>query len=276
LLEALDRRLKTIEDFERAYRLPALAGIPQTAFGVARAEQRATGLEPYRILRSALEFAAVTRPLDSLMVTSAVSGEGKTTVAVDFAHAVALTGRPVTLLELDLRRPTFASHFGMRGNRGLTTALRGSEGVGPLISKPLEDVPSLSVLTAGTTPPNPSELLGSAALSEVLSELMSEGGMLIVDAPPLNPVSDAQVLLNNPLIQAVLIVGRVDATTREEVARARAILDRHTVAPVGVVVTGLRDPGRYGYEAYGATEEASQSLARPLTAGSRARTRSGS
>jgi polysaccharide biosynthesis transport protein len=274
LLEALDRRLKTIEDFERSYRLPALAGVPQTAFGIARAEQRATGLEPYRILRSALEFAAVTRPLDSLMVTSAVSGEGKTTVAVDFAHAVALTGRPVTLLELDLRRPTFATHFGMRGNRGLTTALRGGEGVGSLVSKPLEDVPSLSVLTAGTIPPNPSELLGSAALSEVLSELMSEGGMLIIDAPPLNPVSDAQVLLNNPLVQAVLIVGRVDATTREEVVRARAILDRHTVAPVGVVVTGLRDPGRYGYEAYGASEETLQALTRPLAAGSRSRTRS--
>jgi Mrp family chromosome partitioning ATPase len=132
----------------------------------------------------------------------------------------------------------------------------------------------LSVLTAGTIPPNPSELLGSSALSEVLSELMSEGGMLIIDAPPLNPVSDAQVLLNNPLVQAVLIVGRVDATTREEVARARAILDRHTVAPVGVVVTGLRDPGRYGYEAYGASEETLQSLARPVAAGSRARTRS--
>jgi capsular exopolysaccharide synthesis family protein len=259
LLEALDRRLKTIEDFERGYGLPALAGVPQTAFGLNRAEERTGGLEPYRILRSALEFAAVTRPLDSLLVTSAVSGEGKTTVAVDLAHAVALTGRPVTLLELDLRRPTFASHFRFRPEGGVTTALREGVRAGRLLSKPLSDAPSLSVLTAGGTPPNPSELLGSAAFSEILSELMSEGGLLVIDAPPLNPVSDAQVLLNNRLVQGVLMVGRVDMTTREEVARACAILARHTVAPVGIVVTGLRDPGRYGYEAYGAPEEPSSS-----------------
>jgi polysaccharide biosynthesis transport protein len=264
VLEALDRRLKTIEDFERAYRLPSLTGVPQAAFSSGLAEQRATSLEPYRILRSALEFAAVTRPLDSLLVTSAVSGEGKTTVAVDLAHALALTGRRVTLLELDLRRPTFASHFKLRAGEGLTSALTSGESATSFVTHPLQDVPNLSVLAAGGIPPNPSELLGSAAISHVISEMMGEDGVLIIDAPPLNPVSDAQVLLNNPLVQAVLLVARVDLTTREEVRRARAILDRHTAVPVGLVVTGLRDAGRYGYEAYESRENsAAMQSARP-------------
>jgi polysaccharide biosynthesis transport protein len=250
LLEAVDRRVKTIEDFERAYRLPALAGVPQSAFGSVRAEDRTPHLEPYRILRSALDFAALTRPLDSLLVTSAVSGEGKTTVAVDLAHAVALTGRRVILAELDLRRPTFAVHFDLRPGDGFTTALLRGERARNLLIQPMRDLPNLSVLTSGRLPPNPSELLGSPGVAELLSELMSGDGILIVDAPPLNPVSDAQILLNNALIQAAVIVARMDLTKREEVRRARAILDRHMVEPVGLVVTGLRDARGYGYEPY--------------------------
>jgi succinoglycan biosynthesis transport protein ExoP len=250
LLEAMDRRVKTIEDLERAYRLPALASVPQSAFGSVRAEDRTPHLEPYRILRSALDFAALARPLASLLVTSAVSGEGKTTVAVDLAHAVALTGRGVILAELDLRRPTFAPHFDLRPGDGFTTALLRGEGARNLLMQPMRDLPNLSVLTSGRLPPNPSELLGSPGVVELLSELMSADGILIVDAPPLNPVSDAQILLNCALIQAVVIVARVDLTKREEVRRARAILDRHTVEPVGLVVTGLRDARRYGYEPY--------------------------
>jgi polysaccharide biosynthesis transport protein len=273
LLEAVDRRIKTIEDFERAFRLPALAGVPQSAFGAVHAHERAPLLEPYRILRSALDFAAVTRQLDSLLVTSAIPGEGKTTVAIDLAHAVALTGRNVVLAELDLRRPTFARHFEIRAGDGFTTAITHEEGVAGLLTKPLHDLPNLSVLTSGRLPPNPSELLGSSAIDEILSELMSDEGLLIIDAPPLNPVADAQALLNNPLIHAVLIVARVDLTTREEALRARAILDRHTVEPVGIVVTGLRDAGRYGYEPYrtgvSAVDPHAVELARPSGAAGR-------
>jgi tyrosine-protein kinase len=256
LLEALDRRVKTIEDFERDYRLPALAAVPQSGFASVRAEDRSSYLEPYRILRSAIDFAAVTRPLDSLLVTSAVSGEGKTTVAVDLAHAVALTGRRVVLAELDLRRPTFALQFDLRGGNGLTTALVRGERVARMLVQPIRELPNLYALPAGVLPPNPSELLGSASLTEMLSELKSDGGLLVIDAPPLNPVADAQTLLNNPLIEGVLLIARADQTTRDEVRRARAILDQHSVEPVGIVVTGVRDARKYGYEAYQSVEPA--------------------
>ncbi len=250
VLESLDRRFKSIEELEQAYGLSALAAIPTSAFRAPRASERIDTLEPYRILRSALDFAAVTRQLDRLMVTSAVAGEGKTTVAVDLAHTVALTGRRVVLIELDLRRPTFAMHFDLEPGRGLTMALTSGMPAKELLVEPFPDLPTLSVLPAGRIPHNPSELLGSPRIADVLSEIARGEDLLIVDAAPLNPVADAQVLLNNPAINAAMIVARLGYTTRDEVHNARAILDRHMAEPIGIVVTGLREAGRYGYEPY--------------------------
>jgi succinoglycan biosynthesis transport protein ExoP len=252
LLESLDRRLQSIEEFEREYRLPALAGVPQSAFRTRNATQR-NELEPYRILRSALDFAAVTRRMDTLMVTSAVSGEGKTTVAVDLAHAIALTRRPIVLVELDLRRPTFVQHFNLEVRGGVTTALMGTHALAELLIRPFPELPNFAVLPSGPLPQNPSEMLGSSRLNDLLAELAAEEHTVIIDAPPLNPVADAQVLLNSAAIHATILVARAYRTKRDAVRRARAILDRHMVEPVGLVVTGLRDAGRYGYEAYGST-----------------------
>jgi polysaccharide biosynthesis transport protein len=252
LLESLDRRIKTVEEFEREYRMSALTVVPQSSMGPVRADERGELLEPYRILRSALEFAAVTRAMDTLLITSAVPGEGKTTVSVDLAQAIALTKRRVVLLELDLRMPTFARHFGLDPRRGLTTALLRGDSPADLLSEPLPSVPNLSVLPSGQLPHNPSELLASPVVGEIISELGAGGEtMVIIDAPPLNPVADAQILLNSPSVQATLIVARVNKTSRDEARRARAILDRHMVEPIGVVVTGMRDGGRYSYAAYG-------------------------
>jgi capsular exopolysaccharide synthesis family protein len=184
------------------------------------------------------------------MITSAVPGEGKTTVSVDLAHAYALTGRRVVLIEMDLRRPSFTQHFDIDGRRGVTTALTGSDSVSHLLVEPFADLPELSVLPSGVLPPNPSELLGSQATVDLLRELREEGALVIIDAPPLNPVADAQVLLNVPGVDGAVIVARVGKTTREEARRARAILDRHVLQPLGIVVTGLEDPDRYGYATY--------------------------
>jgi capsular exopolysaccharide synthesis family protein len=250
LLETLDRRVKSIEEFEREYRLPVLTAIPQSSFRSRNAGQRTEVLEPYRILRSALDFVAVTRPLETLLVTSAISGEGKTTVAIDLAHTMALTGRRTVLIELDLRRPTFAEHFELDATKGLTTVLTGGGSLSELVVEPLPDVPNLSVLPAGRLPHNPSELLGSSRIAEIISELSADASIVILDAPPLNPVADAQVLLGGQKIDAAILVGRLDRTKRDEVRRARSILDRHIVEPVGIVVTGLRETSPYGYNYY--------------------------
>ena len=263
IIESVDRRVRSLEDFEHEYRLASLAGVPQQAFRERRAIARRDDLEPYRILRSALDFVAVTRTMDTLLVTSAVPGEGKTTVSVDLAHAYALTGRRVILVELDLRRPSFTSHFDIDGRRGVTTALTGADSLDRLLVEPFEDLPELSVLPSGVLPPNPSELLGSQATVELMRELRAEGALVILDAPPLNPVADTQVLLNVPGVDGAVIVARVGRTTRDEARRARAILDRHVVAPLGLVVTGLEDPDRYGYATYETAPGTGETLGLP-------------
>jgi capsular exopolysaccharide synthesis family protein len=257
-----------VEEFEREYRLPAIATIPSTAFRSVRADERAEELEPYRILRSALDLASVTRELERLLVTSATEGEGKTTVAVDLAHAAALDGRRVVLVELDLRRPTFAKHFKLDFRNGLTMALASGVPASEFLVEPMADLPNFSVLPAGPLPPNPSELLGSAAVGEMLSDLSSKDGLLIVDAPPLNPVADTHALLASGSIHAPLIVARLNKTTRDEVRRARAILARHIIEPVGLVVTGVRAGAGYSYEPYQGTT--SEPLNGDFRAGSRA------
>jgi polysaccharide biosynthesis transport protein len=249
LLESLDRRVKTVADFERGYGLPALAGIPRTGSPAFDDEDSAL-LEPYRILRTALGFSAVTRQLNTLLVTSAVAGEGKTTVAVNLARVVALSGRRTVLVELDLRRPATFGEIDLAAKGGATTAIAGAAEVRSLLVRPVPQLQNLFVLPSGALPHNPSELLGSERVTEMLMELAVEDSMVIIDSPPLNPVADAQVLLDNPAIDGAVVVARVDRTTREDVRHARAILDRHRVQPVGIVVTGVREASRYGYSAY--------------------------
>jgi capsular exopolysaccharide synthesis family protein len=250
LLESVDRRVNEIEVFEREYRLSALAGIPTASFRFTRADLRIEELEPYRILRSTLEFARVSRELDVLIITSAVPGEGKTTIAIDLAHAIALTGESVTLVELDLRRPTFSQHLDIDPARGVTDALLGREPVSYLLQTPFSSLPNFTVLPAGRLPPNPSELLSTPATTDLLAELAGGSRTVIIDAPPLLPVADSHVLLNHPRIDSALIVARIGLTTRDEVRRARAVLERHPLQPLGLVVTGIPDAERYGYHAY--------------------------
>jgi len=250
--EALDRRVTRIEDFEGEYRLGALSAVPQSAFRARRAVDRRGELEPYRILRSALDAANVDNDVFTVLVTSAVAGEGKTSTAVDLAQAIALTGRSVVLVELDLRRPTFSRHLAIDPRHGVTNVLNGRMTLESCLVRPFDDLPSLLVLPSGSLPPNPSELLGDQGIEDLLTRLTyvgaGPGRMVIIDAPPLLPVADTQVLLNNPAIDKVLVVARAGRTTREEVRRARGILDRHLLPALGIVVTGIEDDSiRYGY-----------------------------
>ncbi len=244
LLESFDRRMASADQIESEYGLPLLSTIPEGVAG-STAESRAGQLEPFRILRTTIDLSS-KRPIRSLLVTSAVAGEGKTTVAVDLAHAAALTGRQVTLVELDLRRPTFGRHFSIDPRRGFTSVLAG-EPLETMLVHPIPSLPNLRVLPSGPLPPNPADLLESRAATQLLRELSGDGGLLIIDSPPLNPVADTQVLLTSPALDAAIVVARRGVSTRDGVRRARRALDRHLMQPLGVVVTGTTDASQYGY-----------------------------
>ena len=248
VVESMDKRITDVASFEREYRLRALAVVPQKTF--RRGVRSNSGdLEPFRILRTAVDFARVTRPVRTVMVTSAVRGEGKTSVAIGLAQAIALSGRPVILVELDLRHPSLARTFAMGDQGGVTNALLGSE-PNDLLQRPLRELPDLEVLAAGVLPPNPAELLEAPALDVMLRSLLQDGKKtLVIDSAPLLPVADAQILLNKPAVDASVVVARQGVTTRDHARRARLILDGHAAAPIGLVVTGhaARDVYGYGY-----------------------------
>ncbi len=144
------------------------------------------------------------------MLTSAVAGEGKTTVAVDLSHTIALAGRNVVLVELDLRRPTFSEHFGLDAHDGLTTALTcrpARRGPAPAAARgcpqPLRSSPR------GASPSTPQSCSVRRRSARSSRRWGRTGRWSIVDAPPLNPVADAHVLLNNPAIHAAILIARI-------------------------------------------------------------------
>lgn len=261
LLDLLDRRVKTSQDFERLYGLRALTSVPRTSFVVPTDALTTPAFEPYRILRTAISFAEARHDTRVILVTSALSGEGKTSVALNLTRALAQSGQPAVLVEADLRRPTVASRLGIDDrDGGLTTALAGRHRARELLREiPGERGSGALILPAGPLAPNAPQLLASARMTEVLDELLSGPEVVVIDAAPLLPVADTQALLDLPRVPTTLIVGRVYQTQREDVSRCRSILEQHETRPLGLVVTGL-DPG----ESY---EYARRDGAAPRTAG---------
>ncbi|MBJ7332814.1 MAG: hypothetical protein JHC95_23170 [Solirubrobacteraceae bacterium] len=248
LLDLLDRRIKTIADFERLYGMRALASVPRTSFTVPYSELTTPAFEPYRILRTAISFAEARHDTSVILVTSAIADEGKSSVALNLTRALAQSGQPAILLEADLRRPSIARRLGIDDrDGGLTTALTGRHRARDLLREiPGERGSGALVLPAGPLAPNAPQMLSAARMDEVLEELSNGPEVVIVDAAPLVPVADTQVLLDAPRIGATLLVGRAFQTKREDIGHCRSILDQHESITLGVVVTGL-DPA-VGYE----------------------------
>lgn len=254
LVDLLDRRVKSVDAFEELYGLPTLTSIPARTQDPSSNRDRQAALEPFRILRNGMALLRPDRDVRVVMVTSAVPGEGKSTVASGLARAVALSGQSVVLVEADLRRPTLHRQFALGDDvRGLTSSLVGGVPVESLLREVLPGLRSLSVLPSGPVPPNAAELLRSPEFSAVLQRMLAVADVVILDAPPLLPVADSQVLLDNPQVDGVIVVARAYLTTREECRRARAILQRHRRDSVGLVVNGLRELDS-GYEYYGSPE----------------------
>jgi succinoglycan biosynthesis transport protein ExoP len=251
LLNLVSTRVRSWEEFEKLYGIRALAGIP--AGGRARtAVEREIELEPFRILYSSLSLVA-SEGAKTVLVTSAVSGEGKTTVALGLARAAAQAGTDVILVEADLRRPTFAQRMRVDGRApGLAQALFDGEDPLELLQSPLPDLPRLKVLAAGEVPAGAPSMLRPYELTRTFETLASAAGIVVIDSAPLLPVADTRVLLDELNLDSELIVARLGVTTREDVRGARAVLDQRGLRrSAGLVVNAI--PARTGgyYSGYG-------------------------
>lgn len=244
-----DTRVRGESDLRRVSEIPVLGGVSfdsdatrkplltQTAMQSPRAEA-------FRQLRTNLQFAHVSHESKAVLITSSLPGEGKTTTAVNLAIAMAQAGQSVALVDADLRRPRIDSYLGLERSAGLTTALIGRAELIELLQPWGEH--DLHVLTSGQIPPNPSELLGSNSMKQLISQLENDFDAVIIDAPPLLPVTDGAVLAQQ-VGGVVMVVGAGKVST-QDLQKSMTTLELVNADVLGAVINLLPAKGPDSYE----------------------------
>ncbi len=201
-------------------------------------DHRSVSAERYRTVRTALKFATVDHELRHFAITSALAGEGKTTVACNLAISWSQTAS-VCLVEADLRRPGVSRMLGLEGSVGLTDVLLEEVALDDVLV-PWHDN-RVSVLPAGSLPPDPTALLGSGAMQTLVRTLRQRFDVVIYDAPPLLSVTDATVL--SEMLDGLVLVARWGRTSRDDLRAATDLVQRDRLRLLGTIVSGTRDRG---------------------------------
>mgnify|MGYP000165097377 CR=1 FL=1 len=240
-----DRRLRQPADVERVFGLPVVGALPFdneiAKMGVAAARSDFAMKEAVRQLRTNLQFVDVDNPPRVIVITSSSPGDGKSTSATKLAEAIAESGRDVVLVDADLRRPAVASNLGLPDAVGLTDVLVGRVRIEEALQR-YGDTGHLEILAAGAIPPNPSELLGSNAMHELLYSF-DGSKIVLVDSPPLLPVTDAAVLTART--DGALVVARAGRTTIDELGQAIEDLEKVKGRAIGVILDAVPRRGAY-------------------------------
>jgi capsular exopolysaccharide synthesis family protein len=257
LLTTLDNRIRGEADLRRVTDAPLLGGISLDPDALKKplltqAEPQSPRAESFRQLRTNLQFANVSGQAKTVLLTSALPGEGKSTTATNLAIALAQAGQSVCLIDADLRRPMISDYLGLDRNAGLTTALVGSADVNDLLQAWGED--SLYVLTSGQIPPNPSELLGSLEMKDLIRRLENAFDTIVIDAPPLLPVTDAAVL--SQYVSGVVLVVGSQKSKQQDLEKSLEALRMVDAQILGIVLNRLpaKGPDSYSYSYYSNTE----------------------
>src|ERR1051325_5046 len=274
--EYLDDTVHSTEEVERVLHLPALAVIPSVGSAARRrvlpgstALQKQNGngasnselllnvdgrsplAEAYRHLRTSLLLSTVGRAPKSLLVTSSLPGEGKTTTAVNTAISLAQTGASVVIIDADMRRPRLQSIFDMQGQQGLSSILSSDTSADEMLAMVRNNEESgLNILTSGPIPPNPAELLGSDQMRRLLSVLQANYTHVVIDSPPVSSFTDG--VLISTMVDGVLLVVHGGKSSRHIVRRSKQLLNDVGAKIFGVVLNNinLQSHDYYYYQSY--------------------------
>jgi capsular exopolysaccharide synthesis family protein len=259
LRNVLDNKVRSPRDVEQVTDRPLIGTIPFDSKAAERpiilqADPHNARAESFRALRTNLQFLEMDGG-NSFVITSSLPSDGKSTTAVNLAIALADAGQRVALIDGDLRKPKVATYLSIEGGAGLTDVLIGRAKLDDVML-PWGDRP-LHVLPAGKVPPNPSELLGSNQMTELLADLSARFDVVLLDSAPLLPVTDGAVLAK--LTSGAILVVASGRTTTHQLDSAIDVLDTVGARVAGVVLTKVPTKGAdaygygygYGYGGYG-------------------------
>jgi Mrp family chromosome partitioning ATPase len=285
LREALDTRVRSADELEQQLGMPLLARIPEPPRRLRKdnrlamlANPRGVNAETFRMLKMNLEFMKLGRDARTIMVTSAVEQEGKSTTVANLAVALARAGESVCLVDLDLRRPYLDRFFDLQDVPGLTQLMLDQLSLDQALTPIVIPAPSdarhargwrggrsengdgngngehgasglLHVLTAGAIPPNAGDLVVTGMVGAVLGELRERFGTVLIDAPPALQVGDAMALSSK--VDGIFVVTRMNVVRRPMVRELRRVLDASPAAKLGFILTGAESEEGYGHGGYG-------------------------
>ena len=262
LRDSLDDTLSSKESAERAGGAPVLAMVPlvsswkkrKLAVIAVSADATSPAAEAYRSLRTSVQFARQAHDLRALLVTSPAAAEGKTSTLANLGAVFAQAGERVAVVSCDLRRPRLGQFFGLAETKGLTSVLLGEQ----TLEEALQQAPGydhLWVLGSGPVPPNPAELLNGPAVRQLFGSLREKFDLVLVDSPPVLPVTDAMIL--SAYADGTLIIVAAGETRRAQLHRTAERFAQAKAPVVGIVLNEVsREDGyyyggyRYGYGSY--------------------------
>ena len=255
LIEYLDDTVKTPDDIGRVTGLVTLGVIAKTSSNgggneiVTLAQPRSPTAEVFRTIRTGVQFYSVDAPIRSLVITSPGPSEGKSTTAANLAVVMAQAGKKVVLVDADLRKPTQHKRWRIPNTMGLTGALvfaEEAENLDHLLAT--TEVENLKILSAGQLPPNPSELLGSNKLQQLVDRLLVDNDLIIFDSPPALAVTDAVVL--SQAMDGVLLVADAGSTREPALGQTMQEFLKVNAHVIGAVLNKFQQRGKMGYYYY--------------------------
>lgn len=206
--------------------------------------------EAYRTLRTNIQYSSFDKEVRVIVVTSAEAGEGKSTTAGNLAISFSQAQKKTIMIDCDLRKPSLHKKFRISNMVGLSDLLKGKESLKEAVHQ-YNDY--LDILTSGKVPPNPSEMLGSRSMENLIERLKNEYDMIIIDSAPLQAVTDAQILSRKA--DGTILVVRAEKTKRDSVMQAKELLQKVDANILGVVLNGVENIRKKYYYYYGTEEK---------------------
>lgn len=222
---------------------------------IAFKNPKSRAAEAFRTLRTNIQFSSLDNTIKSLVVTSSGPGEGKSTVMANLGTTIAQSGKRVVIVDCDLRKPTVHKKLGLPNTEGLTNVLVQNKKIEECIVS--TKITNLYAMTSGPIPPNPAELLGSKKMKGMLNELVQVFDMVLIDAPPVIAVTDAQILATQ--VEGVLLVTSYRQTEKLALTKSKELLDKVGARILGVILNKIPEQadsiyGKY-YGSYYSSEE---------------------